>query len=336
MKLLLNTNVKYYNECWSMERFCIIDSNKNNIFWKYLNYNWITTNNTNEIVFGKNGCPYNQHKVFNDILEQENFMYSDIIDTNLILFLKKCIDEKKYILITLYFENNCFLHEILIYGYDFKKKIINYYEPYKKNKLSTIKFEELISLFVQTKKSFKNWFDEYSYRFKYCYPITTISLKANHNINKINILDLFLFVNEVIEYKNYKNDGYIYERKHRTYYDGLLGIINVLFDEFKEYIRGKRTYNFARNIKRYIDYRLFFFEMVDLFFDEKKLPKLINNENQVNNKKLENILLILLKHKEYTEEIIYGICDKLIEINESDYKYILKLQNILHELIINT
>lgn len=331
MKLPIKINTIYYNECWSIEKFCIIDTNNEYKEWKFSNYNWITNNNENEIVYGKNGHPYDQHKVFNEILEIHNFLYSEIKEKHLIQFLQTNLKQKRYILLNIYYEDIEYLHEILIYGFDKKKLIFYYFEPYNKNsQLSVITYNDLIKLYRNTISNFKNWFEKFAYRFKYCFPLSTMKLKKNLNYNKINILELHLFLKNILEYKNYTSNGYIFDEKKRTYYDGLLGIINILFDEFKKYIKDKKEgYNFPLNFKRYIVYRLFFYDLLKNFFKKYNITNLTNENYLIEQKQLNNILLVLLKNKIYSEKIIYEICDKLIAINENDYQYILKLNNYL-------
>ena len=57
----------YFNECWSFEFFCIIDTVNKYQNWKFLYYNNLTTNGENDLIYGKNGQIYDQKNVYKEI-----------------------------------------------------------------------------------------------------------------------------------------------------------------------------------------------------------------------------------------------------------------------------
>ena len=157
-------------------------------------------------------------------------------------------------------------------------------------------------------------------------PITIIKIKNILKLSDLSIHKLFVFLKKTVKEscsfeKYYFNDVFICKR-----YDGLLGTVNVLLEEFDKYLyEDKKTYDFQKNIKSYIMYRNLFFDYINLFGD--KFTFIDKNYMLFGQKQLNNILFILLKHEKYSKELIEKIRETLIKIFKLDFNYINTLYN---------
>ena len=164
-KMKINISNMYFNECWSIIFFCIVDANKKLVNWKYENYNFITTNEGNEIIYGIHGDIYNKYNIFKDILIIKNTYYSDV-KMDIIEYIKKILNGNEYVIIMLLDGNSTIYHEFLFYGYNINSflyvAIINgHVNQY------TIDYESFLQLYTHTINNLDLIFDQFMYKFNF-------------------------------------------------------------------------------------------------------------------------------------------------------------------------
>lgn len=337
-KLPIYLNEEYFNECWSIEYFCIIDTNIKLRDWKFYNYNFITTNEGNDIVFGLNGKIYDQHSIYREVLDTTELQYYQLKENKLINFIKQKIIKNTYVFILLMNQNCTEFHEFLFYSFDDDKKIVSY-PTFQNNKIITkeISYDYLVELYSNTLNYINQIYNLYLYKLNFFAPITTLKIKHNVRIPKININSFYQFLKRTyqncwISAKVYFEDNLKYE-----YFNGLLGVINIILLEMDEYrYKNKRNYNFSKNLKSYILYRKFFFDCVKRF--KIKLNLTIPNYQYLDFgfKTLENVLLILLKNKEYSNDLITNMREKIISVFKNDFLYIENLYFFIEKKLTNS
>ena len=333
IQLPLSFENKYFEEFWSFERFLIINTVPKYQKLQYLNYNTITNNNDSEIIYGYNGKIYDQHSIYNELLSIKGFLFSEISEKEIINFIKKSIQNNNYILINLFNISKEDVHEILIFGYDDNEQIF-FYPIVSKGivKIEKVKFKNLLESYKIILKKYNDFIEKYAYKFPFCYPISKIKIKKNKKIKNLDWLSFYLFLIDTLTNCFTYGEFYYDNIKTKKYYNGLLGMYNLFFDEFKKYLNGITNYDFPLNLKRFIKYRKFVY---DLFIEYFNILKINYDLYQFKNnfKILDNVLLLLIKYKSYKKEFIFKICDKLIFVYNNDLKVIENLLNISKKVI---
>ena len=325
----------YFNECWSFEFFCIIDTVKKYQNWKFLYYNNLTTNGENDLIYGKNGQIYDQKNVYKEILDIEELPYTSVTADNLISFVRQNIYNKKYIILLLFNKNTNNYHEYLFYSFNDKNKEFTY-PSLINNKiiLNKMKYEELTKLFINSIENIDFIYNNFAFKFNYFSPINIIKIKKNVKFKEPNIMDLYYFVKNTYNNcwkssKVYFNGNFIHE-----YYEGLLGTINAILVEFDYYrYNNKLNYEFGKNIKTYYLYRKFFFDALSFYF--KKIILIYDEYGKLNYgfAILENVILTVLKNKILDSDKIENIRNNIITIFKYDFTYIENVLKFVEEKI---
>ena len=337
-KLNIFIDKQYFNDCWSFEYFCIIDSNPNYRNWKFFNYNFITTNYDNDLVYGFNGAIYDFQSKFKEVLNITHYQYFEVKTNRIIQFIKESLNNDNYIILMLLSKDNNMYHEILIYGYDDEKKV--FYSPVYFNK--TIKEKEIT--FKNIEQSYKHTilninivYERHTYKFDYFSPISQLVLRKNISLNDININSLYMLLKRTLNNCNVSGKIYYLQNFKSTFYNGLLGVVNAILKEFDLYkYKNKRTYNFEKNIKSFITYRKMFYDAIVMYKNNFKLkiPLYDKLEDTFNN--LENCMLILIKANfKYNNSTIIDIRTKMIDIFRKDYQYVNELCNTIEKSFMN-
>lgn len=334
-KLTICTENNYFNECWSIEFFSIIDSCAKLKKWKFFHYNFITTNSQNDLIFGFNGTIYNQHAIFNEILNINEYSYCQIKKEKIIDFVKKSIFMKKYVILLLNVKNESEFHEFLFFSFNDNKKIFKYiFICNGKQIVREMPYSILQENYINTILNINNLYYNHHYKLYFFSPITTLKIKKNVDFQNISINSLYLFLKETynncwISAKLYFNDVFKYQ-----YFNGLLGIVNAILVEFNKYKRdNNHSYNFAKNIKTYYLYRRFFYSSLSSYKKELKISFKNFEKLEDSFKTIENVLLITLKNSRYSDDQIQNMCNNLIDVFKKDFKYIEETLSEVHNLL---
>lgn len=335
-ELKINTENLYYNECWSFEYFSIIDNYSEHLFYKYIKYNSITNNENYDLIYGENGTPYNFKLIFADILYIKNYDYNSISYENIVKFIKKSLKEDKYVIILLLNITDFYFHEYLFVGFDDEKQVFTYPALIdSKVEMRIIKYVDVYNMYKHTSINLEYIYKNYFYKFDYFDPIMCIKLKKLKNKYNPSINDFYLFLKKTINYCWLSGKTFFYNEYKYYYYNGILGVINVILLNLDKYKNNNmRYYNFGKNMKTYILYRKFFYDTISFY---KKSNKLIISEElfyKKGTRDLENCLFIFLKHEEYDDNIIKTLRKKIINVFEHDFKYINYVYNEVKRMLI--
>lgn len=336
-KLAIADKNYYFEECWSFTRFLIINSDERYEKWMYTNYNFITNNKDNEIIYGENGLIYDQHTIYNELLITKRFYYTEIKSSDIINYIKNQIINESYVLITLYKIENDGVHEILIYGFDDERKCF-YFPTWKNNKIKTlsVSYENVFNSYVYMERNLQNYINNERFRLFYEFPITVLTLKKNVEVYQNDINNFYLFITKTLDGNFITINKKYCGLDMYTGYNGLLGQYFNLFDIIDKKIYNNVNFDFSLNVLRFIKYRRFFIDLVKDFISETRVN--INNISLFDSDfdVLENIYLILLKHKNtFDDKTILSIKEKLLAIHENDFYFVKNAFDIIDSNFMN-
>lgn len=315
-KLEFNLGNNLSTECWNYYRIAIIESDTTTKDWSFQKLDHIYADNNYNIFFGEHGIRYNLFRYYNEVLESIGYFASEISGNFLIDFIKKSIDDNKYVLIEC---NYNYLNlsrypknqDILIYGYNDKTE--SFYAPI----LFDYNWKEISLNYTYI----KDYYIKYHFNniqsdirteridFLFSYPIVTLQLKKN-SIRNPNICSFATELKKIYTY-SFRDYKYIFRtlnEENEEFY-GYLSCIQLLIkacDFFNE------DYNFILNLRKLYEYKIRYDKSIQYYIDYFSLAIEIN------------VSLIHLLETSLLLSIKYFIT--------KDAKYINKTKNILKKI----
>lgn len=297
MKKLLPINISnnFYTECWTYFRFSIIEAYEQLKHWKYFNINYLYTDNMGNLFWGKSGEIYSPIYSYTEILNITGYLHSDISSNELVKFIKMQIDNGQYILLEcnypllFEFDEDVYIHEVLIYGYDDEQSIFYipdlHYGQWQVKKIPYANMEQAYKALDNQNKKVTGLFD---FKRSYLMPITILQPKlVDYNINSNDFYHFYFYIKNLTEESITIKNNVSYTNGYFTYYEKLIFAGECIIAGSDSYY--EKDYNYTTNIKKLLSFRLNLYEYIS-FADSKYLLNESKHLNETMKLKISDML----------------------------------------------